>query len=49
MDRKKKVTQMFFILFLAIGSDLVYMFLPPVEMNIWEVGKLMIQKCDLIA
>lgn len=39
---------MCFILFLAMGSDLFYIFLLPVEMDAWEVVKLMIRKCDLI-
>lgn len=49
MDSKEKVTQMCFILFLAMGSDLIYIFLLPVEMHAWEVAELMIRKCDLIA
>lgn len=42
MDRKEKVTQMCFILFLAMGSDLIYIFLLSVEMDVREGLKLMI-------
>lgn len=40
MDRKEKVTQMCFILFLVMGSDLIYIFLLSVETDVREADDL---------